>query len=111
MKKKKKSNGVVKNNNQRSTVASNEKLISFDLLHELSHENYGRFNQNVNTEYLLDDYPELKGSKLPIKKVLDHYHFRGEPTEHHYRCVVFIQCASVNVLQDMSIKQWNSIPA
>lgn len=110
-KNKTKKNRMVNNSNQRSTVTSNVKLISFDLLHELSHENYGRFNQNVNTEYLLGRYPELKGSNLQIKKVLDHYHFRGEPTEHHYRCVIFIQCASDIALQDMSINQWNSIPA
>ena len=111
MKKKKQKNSKMKNSNQRSTVTSNVKLISFDLLHELSHENYDRFNQNVWTEKLLEDYPNIQKSKVVIKKVLDHHDFMGNSTEHHYRCIVYIQNHSEFLLQDLSIEQWNSIPA
>lgn len=111
MKKKKQKNSKMKNSNQRSTVTSNVKLISFDLLHELSHENYGRFNRNVWTEKLLEDYPNIQKSKVVIKKVLDHHDFMGNSTEHHYRCIVYIQNHSEFLLQDLSIEQWNSIPA
>jgi hypothetical protein len=109
-KNKTKKNRKVKNSNQRSTGTSNVKLISFELLDKLSNENYGRYNQNVWTEKILEKFPMLRESKVILKKVLDHHDFMGNSTEHHYRCIVYIQNHSEFLLQDVSIEQWNSIP-
>jgi len=98
----------VKTSSHHSNGNSSVKQISFDTLHRILLENYGRFNQNVWTEKVLESYPEVSGSKVILQKILDHYHFRGSPTEHHYRCIVHIPNNQGFQLQDVSIEQWNS---
>jgi phage tail protein X len=108
MKKKNKKNGQVKSSSHHSNSNSSVKQISFDTLHRISLENYGRFNQNVWTEKLLESNPGLSGSNVILQKIMEHNHFIGSPIEQHYRCIVHIPNKSDFLLQDVSIGQWNS---
>ncbi len=108
MKKKSKKNGQVKGNSHHSNSNSSVKQISFNTLHRISHENYGRFNQNVWTEKVLENNPGVSGLNVILQKIMEHNHFIGSPSEQHYRCIVHIPNDKNFLLQDVSIEQWNS---
>ena len=86
------------------------KQITFSELHRLSTENIERFNQNIWTEKLLEEFPEIKDKILVVEILIEHYHYRGEPIEKHYRTqVVGSDYVDSILLQDMSIEQWDNL--
>lgn len=91
------------------TNSTNERLISFNELRRISDENFGRFNRNVNHEVIQSNHPDIEDSFFSINRLIEHFHFMGESTEKHYRCLVQHPMISVGMYQDVSLGQWESI--
>jgi len=104
-------NSTIKNGEmvKEVTNSTNEKFISFDELKRISDENFGRFNRNVNYEVIEKKHPNIKDDDFKLTILMEHFHYMGEPTEKHYRCLVQHPMISVGMYQDISLEQLESI--
>lgn len=96
-----------------NSIQKNYKRITFSELHKFSIENYGRFNSNIYTEKVKEDFPQInENTTFVIEKIMEHKHQNGEPTETHYRTRVHNHTddnSNIPLYQDLSIEQWNSL--
>lgn len=92
-----------------SQVQIELKEISFDDLKRISDENFGKFNRSIDLEEIESEFPSIRNSVFKITKIMEHFHFMGEPTEKHYRCRVTHQMFPEVLYQDVSINQWETI--
>ena len=103
----------IKNHNQKMnriiTLSSEYKQINFKDLHNMSLENYGYFNQNVWTEKVLQDFPQIGESNLVVQRIMIHKHFRGESVKPHYRTLIYNHIDGSQYIQDMSFEQWDNL--
>ena len=97
-------------NDQKGTYYKNTKYVSYDVMKKLSDGNLQRFNQNLNYELLESQGYNLKDGEFTFIRIMDHFHFRGEPIAKHYRCLVYTPNNDSMGLQDVSIEQWDSLP-
>jgi hypothetical protein len=91
------------------TNSTNEKSISFDELKRISDENFGRFNRSVNYEMIEEKHPNIKDDDFKLTILMEHFHFMGEPTEIHYRCMVQHPQIPITLFQDICLIQWKNI--
>lgn len=99
----------IRRSEKNTTPYQNVKYVSFDVIKNLSDQNLNRFNQNVDYASLEKNYNDLNENDFELIRVLDHYHFQGQPVPRHYRCMVRHPKVNDFLLQDVSILQWDSL--
>jgi hypothetical protein len=85
------------------------KTISFDILKKLSDTNYGRLNRNIDVDWLKEEYSNIENYSIELQPVLIHYHFVGEPTKPHLRCLLKLNQIGVIGIQDVFFNQWDEL--
>ena len=95
------------------SIQKNHKQITFSELHKLSIENYGRFNSNIYTEKLKEDFPQInENTTFVIENVMVVKKKREKLTETYYLTRVHNHTddnSNIPLYQDLSIEQWNSL--